>query len=93
MAEKISKNRLGLTLGIFFALIHAVWAIVISIMPSATQTMLNWVFMLHFLDPIYKITAANLINGLMLVILTFISGYVVGWVFAGIYNFIAKKIK
>jgi len=87
---KINKNGLGLSLGIFLALVHAVWAIVISIIPSLTQKMLDWVFVLHFLEPIYKLTAANLLNGVILIVMTFISGYIMGYVFAAIWNKFSK---
>lgn len=88
---KLDKNQVGLIVGIFFAVLHAVWALVIAVIPGTLQSFLNWVFELHFLEPIWTITAFNLVNALFLVVVTFVCGYIFGWVFAAIWNQLAKK--
>lgn len=88
---KLDKNRFGLILGVFFALFHAVWALIVAIIPNGLQSFLDWVFALHFIQPIWIITAFNLSNALILVALTFVFGYIFGWVFAAIVNWILKR--
>ena len=89
--EVINRNKLGLTLGLFFAAVHAIWAILIGIMPRTVQSFINWIFGLHFLQPVFVITFFSLGKAILLVILTFVIGYVFGWIFAGILNWILKK--
>ena len=86
----LNKNRVGLILGTFFALIHALWAISIAIIPVTLQNFLNWIFKVHFLNPIWVITAFNFVDAILLVIITFICGYVFGWIFAAVWNTLKK---
>jgi hypothetical protein len=87
----LGKLRTGLATGIFFAIVHAIWAIAILILPTLTQKMLDWIFIIHFLEPIYKITSVSFLQGLLLIIMTFVVGFVIGWVFAAVYNLVTKK--
>lgn len=88
---KLNKNKLGLILGTFFALMHALWALAVAIGAGFLQTALDWIFKIHFLKPVYVITAFSLSNAILLVIVTFVCGYIIGWVFAAIWNWIGKK--
>lgn len=88
---KLDKNQTGLILGIFMALIHLVWAILVWIIPTLLQNFLDWIFELHALEPIWKLTTMTIFNALLLVIMTFIIGYIAGWIFAWIWNMKAKK--
>ena len=88
---KLNKNQVGLIVGVFFAVIHAVWALVVAVIPSALQAFLNWVFGLHFLVPIYVLTSFDILNAVLLVVVTFVCGYIFGWVFAAIWDWLAKK--
>ena len=89
----INKNQLGLTIGCLFAVIHAVWALIIAIMPATMQTFLDWIFELHFLKPVWIITSFNILNALFLIIVTFIFGWIFGWIFAALWNWAGKKSK
>ncbi|MFA5019883.1 MAG: DUF5676 family membrane protein [Candidatus Pacearchaeota archaeon] len=89
----MNKNKLGLAVGILFAIIHAVWALAVLIIPGALQSFLNWVFKLHSLEPIWIITSFNFLNAIFLVVVTFIIGFIIGWVFAWVHNLLHKKKK
>lgn len=91
MVEKVNKNKLGLVLGLFTALVHLVWSFFIAVMPGTFQKFINWVFVLHHITPIYVFLPFNALNALMLIILTFIGGYIFGWVFAAVLNWVMKK--
>lgn len=71
-------HKLGLTLGIFFAFLHAVWALLVGI--NVGQGVINWIMPLHFLDAIYNVLAFNFLTAVMLVVMAFIGGYVMGWI-------------
>jgi len=89
----MNKNKVGLALGLFFAVMHAVWLLAIAIMPVALQKSLDWLWNLHALNPVWVINTAFLswANAIMLVIVTFIVGYILGWVFTWCHNMFHKK--
>jgi len=77
----MSKNKLGLIVGLFFALLHAVWSITVAVMPASIESFFVWVLTLHHIDiPFSIITPFVITNAIILVIFTFIVGYIVGWV-------------
>jgi len=78
----LGKNKTGLSLGILFAVVHAVWALAVAVMKGPLQTFLDWVFKLHSIEPVWVLTSFNWLNALLLVIITFVFGYILGWVFA-----------
>ena len=86
---KINKNKLGLAIGVFIALLHAVWAL--TVLAGFGQKMMDWVFPLHFINNIYEITSFSIMTALLLVVAAFIGGYVMGWIFAWIWNFFGKN--
>jgi len=87
----IDKNKVGLAFGLFLAIMHAVWSLAVAVITNQLQSFLNWIFDLHMIVPIWKITAFNLMNAVLLVIVTFISGYILGWIFAACHNLLHKK--
>lgn len=87
----LDKNKVGLIVGLFLAAMHAAWALAVAIIPNALQSFLDWIFNIHFLQPIWKLTAFNFVDAIFLVIVTFIAGYISGWVFAWVYNSMYKK--
>jgi len=91
MADKISKNRAGLAVGLFVALLHALWALVVAIAPESMQKALDWIFPMHFLNNVYQITAFSFTNALLLVVMAFVGGYIFAWVFAWIWDWLVKK--
>jgi hypothetical protein len=87
----LNKNKVGLVVGLFLAAMHAVWALAVAIFPNALQSFLDWIFSIHFLVPIWKLTAFNFIDATLLVMMTFIAGYIIGFGFACVHNTIHKK--
>lgn len=78
----MSKNKFGLAVGSLFALLHALWSLTVAIMPETLQSFLDWVMKLHHIGIPFTITTFHLMNALLLVILTFVVGYLLGWVIA-----------
>jgi hypothetical protein len=82
----MNKNKIGLTLGYLLAGIHLIWAILIASIPNAVQTFFNWIFKIHGLAPVIQITYMTLANAILLVITTFVIGYILGWLFACVFS-------
>jgi len=87
----LDKNKTGLIFGLFLAAIHLIWSLCVLIMPNILQNFLDWVFTIHALEPVWILTSFNFMNMIWLLIVTFIIGYTLGWIFAIVANYIHKK--
>lgn len=81
---KLKQSSIALTFGIFVALMHAVWMLLIFL--GLAQTYLNWIFGLHLLSNPFMVLPFNFGAAVTLIIFTFVVGYVMGLVFAFIWN-------
>ncbi len=84
--NSLDKNTAGVVFGIFLGLFHAFWAFLVLI--GWAQSIMNWTFGLHFINPPYVIGAFNGGVALLLVAATAIIGYIFGWVFAALWNWL-----
>lgn len=80
--EKCSSLKIGLALGGLFALCHAVWAIAIAISQAGMQKLVDWIMKLHSMQMTVTIIPFDLVNSLILVVVTFVVGFVIGWLFS-----------
>jgi len=87
--EKLNKAKMGLTLGLFFAVAHTVWAVLVAL--GAAQGLLDWATNLHMLDNPYIVLEFSLGATIGLVVMTFVVGYVLGWIFAALWNSLRKS--
>lgn len=88
--NKLNTNQVGLTIGIFAALVHLVWLVAVAI---GIQKYVDWILLLHSIRLDLILTNVVLLNALILIVIAFIGGYIVGYVFAAIYNYIGKKVR
>lgn len=84
----LSTQKTGLALGLFFAIVHAAWQLLVWV--GSAQTYVNWIMKLHSLKMGVVVTAFNATTAITLVIATFVIGYVFGWVFALVWNKVRK---
>jgi ABC-type Fe3+ transport system permease subunit len=80
----LHSHTTGLALGSFFAVVHLLWALLVA--AGWAQWTLDWIFRLHFITPPYTVGSFSLMLAIGLIVMTFIVGYVLGWVFAMIWN-------
>jgi hypothetical protein len=86
----VNKTTLGLTLGSFAALVHVVWALLVA--TGTAQAVMNWVHKIHFLSMPTQIMPFDIGTALLLVVVAFVMGNVVGMVLATLWNsFHGKK--
>ena len=89
--KMISANKLGLTLGSLAALVHIVWAILVRL--GFGDNVLGGIMRLHFVSCPAVIRPFSIGTAIFLVVLTFIGGYALGWLFAAFYNYYDKRCK
>ena len=84
----MNKHKAGLTLGALLGFVHLVWGIMVAF--GFAQTYLNWIFGLHFLNNPFEVGVFSLTTAATLVVVTFVVGYIVGWLFAYFWGMVKK---
>lgn len=82
--NQVNANKVGLVLGGVMAIVHAVWAIMVLV--KVAKPFMDWVLGLHFLNFQYSMDSFSYLNALLLLVVTFVVGYIVGVVFAWLWN-------
>lgn len=80
----IRPHSVGLTLGLFIALWHVLWASLVW--KGVAQALIDFVFRLHMIEPPYRITAFSFATATLLVVVTGVIGCASGWMIAVIWN-------
>lgn len=81
---KLDQNKTALSLGIFIALMHVGWVVLVAI--GLAQKLMDFIYNLHFLNNPFNVMSFDLATSAILIIITFVVGYVMGWFFALIWN-------
>ncbi len=84
----MNVNKVGLTVGVFAGLVHLVWGLLIAL--GWAQGYLDFVTSMHSLNNPYKVMPFNLGQAIVLIVVASILGYIVGSVFATIFNKLHK---
>lgn len=87
--NSLDKNKSGVVFGVFLGLCHAFWAFLVLI--GLAQPIMDWIFGLHFIHPPYTIGNFAWGTAILLVIVTTAIGYVLGWVFAALWNWLHRS--
>ncbi len=82
--SELSVKRAALTLGFFAALLHLVWSLLVAL--GLAQGLVNWRLGMHFVNLQLTVLPFSLVSAIILVVLAFIGGAVIGTVFALIWN-------
>jgi hypothetical protein len=80
----LRPHTTGLALGGFFAVFHFLWAVLVA--SGWAQSAMDLVFRLHMLEPVLRIAPFSIALAVGLIVLTFVVGYVLGWIFATVWN-------
>lgn len=80
----VNRQKLGLTLGTFVALVHTVWSILVA--TNTAQPVADWLHKLHFVSMSYQVSPFDLGTAALLVVVTFLIGNVVGMVLGTLWN-------
>lgn len=86
--EPLNPNKTGLVLALFLGGWHALWAVLVA--TGWAQSLLNFVFWLHFIKPIYVIADFKIGTAVALIAITAALGYVIGLIAASLWNAIHR---
>jgi len=80
----MNKHAVAMVVGSFLGLMHLAWAILVAM--NLAKPLMDWVLHLHMMTMSYSIMPFGFLTALGLVVFTFVCGYVLGWVFAALWN-------
>lgn len=84
----LKEKAWGLTLGIFVAACHFVWMILVGL--GIAKPAVEWMLNMHSVTLTWDVLPFNWMYAVMLVLMTFVVGFVGGYLFAFVYNKLAK---
>ncbi len=88
MSRSMNVNKAGLVLGAVIGGWHLCWAMLVAL--GLAQPVIDFVFWMHFIKPIYVIEPFEITRAAILVIVTAALGFVIGSVFAMVWNAVHK---
>lgn len=83
-----NPHKAGIVTGIFVGGLHLGWALLVYF--GYAQSLLNFVFTLHMLRPLFVVDGFSAILALSLVLVTAILGYLFGYLYIVIWNRLHK---
>lgn len=86
---KLNEQKTALALGVLFGGWHLIWAILVAL--GFAQTLLDWTFAWHMLANPWVVQPFSLSNAVILVVVTGLVGYVMGYLFAWVWNKVHEK--
>jgi hypothetical protein len=85
----LSPHKAGVALGTLMGGWHLLWAIVVS--AGWGQPLLDFVFWMHFMNPVFVIDSFSFVRAVVLIAVTAGGGYCFGYVGAAIWNRLHAK--
>lgn len=82
--EAIRPNRAGVALGTILGGWHLLWALLVAV--GVAQRVIDFVLWMHFISPVYMVGAFHAGTAALLVIVTALLGYILGFAFAAVWN-------
>ena len=84
----ISPNKAGLALAVFMGLWHLLWSFLVAV--KWAQSLLDFVFWIHFLRPVYTVGGFHPGVALLLIAFTSAVGYVFGFALGWLWNWVHR---
>lgn len=88
MSNILSSHKTGLAFGGLLGLWHLCWSFLVAF--GLAQPLINFIFELHMIRPLYMIGTFSFSMAIGLIIVTSLIGYAFGYVFATIWNAVHK---
>ena len=87
--QPLNRNHVALALGSFVGFWHLIWSILLAL--GWAKPLVDFILNIHHIQVLYEIMPFEFGKAVGLVIVTFIVGYVFGFVFATGWNICQKK--
>ena len=87
--KKCNTLKFGITGGVALGIFHLCWVVLIGL--GVAQSLLDWIFKLHMIKPVYVIMPFSWGSAVGLLILTMVVGFVGGLVVGSIWSLCKEK--
>jgi len=87
--QTLNPNKTGLVFGTFLGAWHFVWVVFVTL--GWAQPIVDFVFWMHMIKPVYVIGPFRIANALILIAVTGAIGYVGGFVLAALWNWLHRE--
>lgn len=87
----LSVKQTAWSLGIVFAVLHALWGVVVA--AGYAQQLIELRMGQHFLSVSTSVLPFNVVTAIISVVVAFVCGAVLGWLFATVWNWTGKNLK
>ncbi len=84
MNMQIDKNKTALTFGFLISSMHLFWSILVAF--GFAQMLLDFVLSIHMLNIPVTVATFDFLKALELILMTFVVGYIFGWLMAFFWN-------
>ncbi len=84
----IRPSRAALIFAILLGSWHLLWSVLVA--AGWAQALIDFIFWIHFIRPVYVIQKFNIGIALLLISVTAAVGYAIGWIFAVLWNKLHK---
>lgn len=81
---EINAFRAGIVLGTLLGSWHMCWAFLVAL--GWAQPVLDFLYQIHFMEPIFKVSAFDINKAGILVAITALSGFIFGYLFVYVWN-------
>lgn len=86
---QLNQKKAALTVGALASGMHLVWLVLVML--NLGQWWLDFIFNLHQLNNPFVVMPLNWGTGILLLVVTFVIGYIVGWIFSKVWNYLHKN--
>ena len=88
MSQPMNVYKAGLVLGAVIGGWHLCWATLVAL--RFAQPVIDFVFWMHFVKPVYVIEPFEIARAAILLIVTAVLGFAIGSIFAMVWNAVHK---
>lgn len=85
----LNPNKTGLAFGLLLAAWHAIWSVFVAL--GWAQAIVDFVFWMHMIKPVYVIGPFSFWIGLILITVTGALGYIGGFILAAVWNWLHRE--
>ena len=82
--KRVRAHSVGLVFASLLAAWHLIWSLLVAV--GGAQLLLDWIFRLHMIEPVYRVSGFDPVMAVSLVLVTAAFGYAGGFIAGSVWN-------